>query len=216
MLFLLLGSLVAALLLGCTALAWSWLRGRNRGSSTRSSSRTRNVPSGAGARQRPVGADRRAFEERSATLEGAGEPFLRSRWNPHQKQSRAPDYTVTYRARISHDERYRTHWDPYSDDQSQATRIRTARGRHALRPSKPDYYSILGVRRDATDEQIERAYRRHAAHSHPDKFFADPQRRAQAEAQLKRLNAIMQVLRDPRRRDRYDAGLTYQATSRES
>jgi curved DNA-binding protein CbpA len=40
---------------------------------------------------------------------------------------------------------------------------------------------------------------------HPDKFFADPERHAEAIEQLKDLNAIMRVLRDPIQRAEYDA-----------
>jgi curved DNA-binding protein len=67
-----------------------------------------------------------------------------------------------------------------------------------------DHYSMLGVRVDATNDEIEAAYRRYAAQIHPDRFFGDPKRRAQAEEKLKQLNAIMETLRDPARRAAYD------------
>jgi curved DNA-binding protein CbpA len=66
---------------------------------------------------------------------------------------------------------------------------------------------MLGVSGDATQEEIEAAYRRHASAIHPDRFFDDPARRRRAEEKLKQLNAIAQVLRDPERRMRYDATL---------
>jgi molecular chaperone DnaJ len=66
---------------------------------------------------------------------------------------------------------------------------------------------LLGLDRHASDADLEQAYRRRAAAVHPDRFFADPERREQAEVSLKQLNAAMQVLRDPVRRAKYDATL---------
>ena len=71
----------------------------------------------------------------------------------------------------------------------------------------PDYYAFLGVERNATGEQLERAYRKHVAMIHPDRFFDHPLRRDLAQEKLKELNAVMQVLRDPDRRAQYDATL---------
>jgi hypothetical protein len=108
-------------------------------------------------------------------------------------------------------------WDPYAEDQSgawkaQARRRKPRPARHAGQVSFADvedsqivdHYSVLGVRSNATAEEIEAAYRRYAAQVHPDRFFGDPRRRALAEEKLKQLNAIMQVLRDPARRAAYD------------
>lgn len=106
-------------------------------------------------------------------------------------------------------------WDPYAADQSRVHRIQSARRRRPARPvhrgdgtemAGMDYYTMLGIRRDATDGEIEGAYRRYVAEIHPDKFFDDPARRALAEARLKELNAVVAILRDPGRRARYDAG----------
>ncbi|MBV9282424.1 MAG: J domain-containing protein [Chloroflexi bacterium] len=97
-------------------------------------------------------------------------------------------------------------WDPYGAGQSRAERVRAAR--HAQPVStEPSYYDLLGLDRDARDDQIERAYRRYVATIHPDRFFDDPLRRAQAQEKLKQLNAMMEVLRDPVRRAQYDATL---------
>jgi hypothetical protein len=109
-------------------------------------------------------------------------------------------------------------WDPYAEGQSLRQRIEAARrkprparsgghGRFAATEDTPvlDHYRLLGVRTDATEAEIEAAYRRYAAEVHPDRFFGDPRRRGQAEEKLKQLNAIMQVLRDPERRAQYDA-----------
>ncbi len=39
----------------------------------------------------------------------------------------------------------------------------------------PDYYDVLGVERDATDDEIKRAYRRLARQHHPDANPGDPE-----------------------------------------
>jgi len=65
--------------------------------------------------------------------------------------------------------------------------------------SIPDLYDVLGVRRDATDDEIRRAYRRLARELHPD-VNADPE----AERRFKEITAAYQTLSDPARRRQYD------------
>ncbi len=64
-----------------------------------------------------------------------------------------------------------------------------------------DYYTDLGVSRDASTEEIKRAYRRKARTLHPD---VNPG--SEAEAQFKRVSQAYDVLSDPGKKRSYDAG----------
>ena len=66
--------------------------------------------------------------------------------------------------------------------------------------NKRDYYEVLGVQKNATDDDIKRAFRRKAKECHPDLHPDDKE----AEARFKELNEANEVLSDPDKRARYD------------
>ena len=66
--------------------------------------------------------------------------------------------------------------------------------------AEDDYYGILGVGRNATQDEIKRAYRNLAKRYHPDRNPNDNS----AEEKLKQINAAYEVLGDPEKRANYD------------
>ena len=66
--------------------------------------------------------------------------------------------------------------------------------------SKRDYYEVLGVERQATDQQIKSAYRKLALKYHPDRNPGN----TQAEEHFKEAAEAYSVLADPQKRGLYD------------
>ena len=66
--------------------------------------------------------------------------------------------------------------------------------------TKRDYYEVLGVDRNASEEEIKKAFRQLARKYHPDVNKDDPQ----AEAKFKEINEAYEILGDPQKRAAYD------------
>jgi DnaJ-class molecular chaperone len=62
--------------------------------------------------------------------------------------------------------------------------------------AKRDYYEVLGVGKDASADEIKKAFRRAAIEHHPD--------RGGDEAKFKEINEAYEVLKDTEKRKRYD------------
>lgn len=63
--------------------------------------------------------------------------------------------------------------------------------------SKRDYYEVLGIAKGASDDEIKKAFRKKAIEFHPDKEGGD-------ENKFKEVNEAYEVLKDERKRQRYD------------
>src|SRR3954469_3803478 len=66
--------------------------------------------------------------------------------------------------------------------------------------SKRDYYEVLGLTKEASPEQIKKAYRKLAQTYHPDRNPGDDE----AVVRFKEAAEAFEILKDPERRARYD------------
>ena len=57
-----------------------------------------------------------------------------------------------------------------------------------------DYYAILGVEKNASEEELKKAYRKLAKKYHPD---ANPDNKKEAEAKFKEVNEAYEILSNP-------------------
>ena len=66
--------------------------------------------------------------------------------------------------------------------------------------AKADYYNLLGVSRDASEQELKRAYKKLAMKYHPDRNQGDKN----AEKKFKEVSEAYEVLSDQNKRQAYD------------
>jgi len=94
------------------------------------------------------------------------------------------------------------------EDRNVAREVRKAE-LELKKSQRKDYYKILGVEKNATEQEIKKAYRKLAIQHHPDKNPGDPN----AEARFKDISEAYETLIDPQKRQRYDSGVDLQDPS---
>eukprot|EP00287_Rhodomonas_sp_CCMP768_P002667 CAMPEP_0196729824 /NCGR_PEP_ID=MMETSP1091-20130531/10073_1 /TAXON_ID=302021 /ORGANISM="Rhodomonas sp., Strain CCMP768" /LENGTH=178 /DNA_ID=CAMNT_0042072743 /DNA_START=247 /DNA_END=780 /DNA_ORIENTATION=- len=67
---------------------------------------------------------------------------------------------------------------------------------------KQDYYKLLGVKKNADDNELKKAYRKLALKHHPDRN--PPEKKEEAEKQFREMSEAYHVLSDPEKREIYD------------
>lgn len=77
-----------------------------------------------------------------------------------------------------------------------------------LKKSKrKDYYKILGIDKNASEDEIKKAYRKRALLHHPDRHSsATPEVQKEEEKKFKEVGEAFTVLSDPKKKARYDSG----------
>lgn len=101
-------------------------------------------------------------------------------------------------------EKYHSDWG--DDYEELGTRKNSKEDREfrdaVLNNELPDYYKILGLSKDATQEEIKKNFRELAKKNHPDKTKED------SEKQMMELNKAYEILSDKENKEKYDRYLT--------
>lgn len=93
--------------------------------------------------------------------------------------------------------------------QTPGLREKVAAAKLELKKSKrKDYYKLLNVAKDATEKEIQKAYKKQALLWHPDRHANKPEEEIKAaEMKFKEVSEGYEVLNDPKKKQMYDEGM---------
>lgn len=96
----------------------------------------------------------------------------------------------------------------YKIDKSRENKRLLHEAKMALKKSeRKDYYKILGINKDASTDDIKKAYRKRAMEYHPDRHAnASEGEKKEQEKMFKEVGEAYGILSDPKKRSRYDNG----------
>merc|ERR1711902_329713 len=96
----------------------------------------------------------------------------------------------------------------YTDRSNYEYRQLLSQAKLELKKSKQkDYYKILGVGKNANEEEIKKAYKKRALEHHPDRHVGGSDaEKADHETKFKEIGEAYAVLSDSRKKASYDAG----------
>ncbi|XP_037332231.2 dnaJ homolog subfamily C member 7 isoform X1 [Pungitius pungitius] len=117
---------------------------------------------------------------------------------------RAQCYTDTEQ----HEEAVRDYEKVYQTERTKEHKHLLKHAQLELKKSKrKDYYKVLGVNKNATEDEIKKAYRKRALLHHPDRHSgASPELQKEEEKKFKEVGEAFSVLSDPKKKSRYDSG----------
>lgn len=78
-------------------------------------------------------------------------------------------------------------------------------GQQAVTPPKTSYYELLAIDKDASEDEIKKAYRRKALELHPDRHHGDEERIKRTTALFAEVQSAYEILSDPQERAWYDS-----------
>ncbi|XP_024288930.1 dnaJ homolog subfamily C member 7 isoform X1 [Oncorhynchus tshawytscha] len=113
-----------------------------------------------------------------------------------------------YMDKEEYDEAVRDYEKVYQTEKTKEHKHLLKNAQLELKKSKrKDYYKVLGVDKNATEDEIKKAYRKRALMHHPDRHSsASAEIQKEEEKKFKEVGEAFTVLSDPKKKSRYDSG----------